>query len=93
MWRRSRTVATRLVASGQGDYFLYSLYAGEDQLKKTGQTARFESLPKFVDEENFYITISKKSAFVPYLSVINQQLAKYKADGTISALIAQYRSK
>ena len=82
-----------LVASGKADYLLYSLYAGDDYLKKTGGASQFESLPKFVDEEFFYITISKKSPYVTYLNLLNQQLAKYKADGTITALINQYKNR
>ena len=82
-----------LVASGQADYLLYSLYAGDDYLKKTGGASQYESLPKFVNEENFFITISKKSPYVTYLPLLNQQLAKYKADGTIAALIAQYKNR
>lgn len=82
-----------LVSSGKADYLLYSLYAGDDYLKKTGAASQFESLPKFVDEEFFYITISKKSPYVTYLNLLNQQLAKYKADGTIAALIAQYTNR
>ncbi|HUR20029.1 MAG TPA: transporter substrate-binding domain-containing protein [Vicinamibacterales bacterium] len=82
-----------LIASGQADYFLYALYAGDDFLKKNGQASKFETLPKFVADENFYITISKKSPFVIYLDDINKAIAKYKADGTIAALIAQYKNK
>lgn len=82
-----------MVASGQADYLLYSLYAGDDYLKKTASAPQFESLPTFVNEENFYITISKKSPYVTYLPLLNQQLAKYKADGTVAALIAQYKSR
>jgi polar amino acid transport system substrate-binding protein len=82
-----------LVAGGQADYMLYSLYAGDDYLKKTGSASRFESLPTFVNEENFYITISKKSPYVSYLNLLNQQIAKYKADGTIATLIAQYKNR
>ena len=82
-----------MVASGQGDYLLYSLYAGDDYLKKTGGASQFESLPKFVNEENFYVTISKKSAYVTYLPLLNEKIAKYKADGTIAALIAQYKNR
>jgi len=87
------TQAFDMVANGQGDYLLYSLYAGDDFLKKAGSTSRYESLPKFVNEENFYITISKKSPYVSYLKLLNQQLAKYKADGTIAALITQYKNR
>lgn len=85
--------AFQLLASGQGDYFLYSLYAGDDYLKKTNAAPQFESLPAFVSEENFYITISKNSPFVGYLARINQEIAKYRADGTINALITQYTNK
>ncbi len=87
------TDAYNLVASGQGDYFLYSLYAGDDFLKKAGTASQFESLPTFVDEENFYVTISKKSPYVSYLNLLNQEIAKYKADGTIDRLIAQYKNR
>jgi polar amino acid transport system substrate-binding protein len=87
------TEAYDLVARGEGDYFLYSLYAGDDFLKKAGRASQFESLPKFVDEEFFYITISKKSPYVSYLNLLNQEIAKYKADGTIATLIAQYKNR
>ena len=85
--------AFNLLASGQGDYFLYSLYAGDDFLKKAGSTAQFESLPTFVDEENFYVTISKQSPYVSYLRLLNQEIAKYKGDGTIAQLIADYKNR
>jgi polar amino acid transport system substrate-binding protein len=82
-----------LVTAGQGDYLLYSLYSGNDYLKKSGLTSRFESLPKFVAEENFYITISKKSRYVTYIPLINQEIAKNKANGTVAALITQYANQ
>jgi polar amino acid transport system substrate-binding protein len=92
---RVNTVADAFdrIANGAGDYFLYSLYAADDYLKKSGAASRFESLPMFVNEENFYITISKNSPFVPLLPDINKAIARYKADGTIAALIAQYTSR
>lgn len=85
--------AFALLSSGQADYFLYSLYAGDDYLKKTGTAAQFQSLSTFVTEEPFYFTISKQSPFTAYLAQINQAIAKYKADGTIDALIAEYRKR
>jgi polar amino acid transport system substrate-binding protein len=93
--RRATTAdeAFDLIAAGQGDYLLYSLYAGNDYLKKSGTTSQFESLPKFVAEENFYITISKKSRYVTYVSLINQEIAKNKANGTVAALIAQFANQ
>jgi len=87
------TEAFNLIASGQGDYFLYSLYAGDDFLKKAGTASQFESLPTFVDEERFYVTISKQSPYVSYLRLLNQEIAKYQADGTIASLIADYKNR
>jgi polar amino acid transport system substrate-binding protein len=93
--RRVTTAAEAfgLVASGQAEYLLYSLYAGNDQLKRTGTASQFESLPRFVIEENFYITISRKSRYVTYLTLINQEIAKNKANGTVTALIAEYANR
>jgi polar amino acid transport system substrate-binding protein len=85
--------AFALVSSGRADYMLYSLYAGNDQLKRAGTTSRFESLPRFVVEENFYITISKRSPYVTYLPLINQEIAKNKANGMVSLLIAKFANK
>src|SRR5262245_27618483 len=82
-----------LVASGQADYLLYSLYSGNDYLKKSGTASQFERLPRFIAEENFYITISKKSPYVSYILLINQAIAKYRADGTVAALIAEFANK
>lgn len=87
----SAAQAFDLVASGQADYLLYALYSGDDYLKQAGATAAFESLPTFVNEENFYITISRASRFARYMPEINAAIARYKADGTIAALIAQYK--
>jgi polar amino acid transport system substrate-binding protein len=79
-----------LVAAGGGDYLLYSLYAGNDYLKKAGTASQFDHLPKFVAEENFYITISKKSRYVTYIALLNQEIAKNKANGTVDSLILQF---
>ena len=82
--------AFALVGSGQADYLIYALYAGNDLFKRTSLGSQFESLPRFVAEENFYFTISKKSRYASYIPLINREIAKYKADGTISALMAEY---
>lgn len=83
--------AFELVRTGQADYLLYSLYSGDAYLDATGAAAQFESLPTFVNEEPFYITISRASPFASYLPQINDAIARYTADGTIAALIAQYK--
>jgi polar amino acid transport system substrate-binding protein len=82
--------ALDMLKNGTADYFLYSLYAGNVQLKDTNQMDAFVSLQKPVANEDFYITISKKSPFVKYMPQINALIEKYKADGTIDALVAQY---
>lgn len=80
-----------LVASGQADYFIYSFYAGNKEIAED-EIKDMVSLPKYVIEESFYITISKKSSYAKYLPEINKQIQKYKADGTINALIEQYKT-
>jgi polar amino acid transport system substrate-binding protein len=85
--------ALDMIASGKADYFIYSLYAGDVMLKDTNQVDKFEHLPTQVAEEQFYITISKKSPLVKYMPQINAEIQKYKADGTIDALVAQYKSQ
>jgi polar amino acid transport system substrate-binding protein len=82
--------ALAMVLKGDADYFIYSLYAGNVQLNNTNQADKFEHIEKPVANENFYITISKKSPLVSYMPQINEAIAKYKADGTIEALVAQY---
>jgi polar amino acid transport system substrate-binding protein len=82
-----------MVAHGTADYFIYSLYAGNVELKKEGAAAGFEALPKNVTEENFYITISKKSSFVKYMPQINALIEKYRADGTIDRILKEYKGK
>jgi polar amino acid transport system substrate-binding protein len=87
------TQAFALIATGQADYFIYSLYAGNDHLKKSGGASQFQSLPRFVAEEPFYITISKASPFADFLPQVNEAIAKYIADGTVAALIAQHTNR
>lgn len=83
--------ALDMVKNGQADYFIYSLYAGTVMLGKTNQADQFESLPTQVAAEHFYITISKKSPYVKYMPQINAAIQKYRADGTIDALVEQYK--
>ncbi len=80
-----------MLERGEADYFVYSLFAGEAYMRTAGGEPMFEALPNYVDEPNFYITISKKSPFVKYMPKINELIAKYKADGTIDALVAEYK--
>jgi len=79
-----------LLAKHQVDYFINSLYAGNLEIKKNALTG-IASLPVFVSEQNFYITISKQSPFAQYLPEVNRLIKKYKEDGTIDKLLAKYQ--
>ncbi len=81
------------VMSGKSDYFVYSLFAGNKEIKASQLQDKVVSLPQYVTQESFYITISKKSPFVKYMPQVNAGIAKYKADGTIDRLIADYQAK
>ncbi len=85
--------AFNLLISGKVDYFVHSLYAGEKLLAGKNMNAKIQIMPKPVAEENFYITISKKSPLVKYLPEINKLIGRYQADGTIANLLAKYRNE
>ncbi len=85
--------AFKMITSGEADYFVYSLFAGDKEIKRQQLEGKVEPLPRYVAEENFYVTISKQSPFVEYLPQLNVGIAKYKADGTIDRLIAEYKNK
>jgi polar amino acid transport system substrate-binding protein len=90
--RRVQTSAEAfdILANHQADYFVDSLYAGNLEIKKNARTG-IVSLPTFVSEQNFYITISKQSPFAQYLPEVNRLIKKYKEDGTIDKLVAKYQ--
>ncbi len=82
-----------MLSAGTADYFVYSLFAGEDYMKKQNMPGAYTALPTYVDEPNFYITVSKKSPYAKYLPQINERIAAYKADGTIAALVQKYKNQ
>jgi ABC-type amino acid transport substrate-binding protein len=88
---RVKTVdeALSAIKNNQADYFIYALYSGKKVLAEKKMTDQFEILPKYAAEENFYITISKKSPLVKYLPQINELIAKYRNDGTIDWMIEE----
>jgi polar amino acid transport system substrate-binding protein len=84
--------AFTLLIDGEADYFIYALYSGENALIAKKLTDQIVILPNYVSEENFYLTISKKSPLVKYLSQVNSLLEKYKADGTIGQIIEKEKN-
>lgn len=85
--------AFKALEEGTADYFLYAFYSGEKAISDKNLKEKVEIIPKNVAEEKFYMTISKKSDLVKYLPQINDLIEKYKADGTIDALILENKNK
>ncbi|MFA5358543.1 MAG: transporter substrate-binding domain-containing protein [Patescibacteria group bacterium] len=81
--------AVNSLEDGSADYFVYALYSAERMIAKNGLQDKIEILPKYVAEENFYVTISKVSPLAKYLPEINSLIKKYKADGTIDQMILE----
>lgn len=79
------------VESREADYFVYALFAGEREVPAQGRAGRIVNLPNYVAEENFYITISKKSPFANRIDDINRLLERYTSDGTIDRLMEKYK--
>lgn len=82
--------AFNLLKTEKADYFIYALYSAKKEIKNQGLTDVIEILPKYVGEENFYITISKKSPYLKYLPEINRLINQYKTEGTINNLLEKY---
>ncbi len=80
------------IESGQADYFIYSLYSGREELK-TAKREGFVALTRYVADEPFYLTISKKSPYLKYEADINRLIQKYLADGTVAKLITKYKAQ
>jgi len=85
--------AFKALEESTADYFLYAFYSGEKAISDKNSKDKVEIIPKNVAEEKFYITISKKSDLIKYLPQINDLIEKYKADGTIDALILENKNK
>jgi polar amino acid transport system substrate-binding protein len=85
--------AFELIITGEADYFVYALYAGEEAMKNDPVLAeQIEILPKNIAEPDFYITISKESRLIGYLSQINQILQRFIDNGTVNELIQKYKN-
>lgn len=83
--------AFKMLEENQADYFLYSLYAGQGDIKSLAYEGTIEALPEYAATEIFYIAISKKSPFADRMPEVNRLLKKYKEDGTINALVKKYQ--
>ncbi|MFA5076029.1 MAG: transporter substrate-binding domain-containing protein [Patescibacteria group bacterium] len=81
------------VLAGQADYFVYALYSGQKAIADNNYSEQIEILPKYVAQENFYITISKKSPYNKYLPQVNELIKQYQKDGTIIKLIKKYQDQ
>jgi len=92
-WVATSKEALDMVESGKADYFIYSLYSGHEELKTEKREADFVELPHEVAAEPFYMAFSKKSAFAKYVPQVNELMAKYKADGTVDKMIADYKKQ
>ena len=82
-----------MVIDKKADYFVYSLFAGEREIANRDLKDKIAIQPKYVVEENFYVTFSKQSPFASYQDEVNKLIEKYKSDGTIDRLIAEYKTK
>jgi polar amino acid transport system substrate-binding protein len=79
--------AFSLLKEEKGDYFIYSLYAGEKVIKMSNLSGFEKS--EVVSSQPFYIGVPKNSPSAKYMSAINSSLKKMISDGRIDQLIAE----
>lgn len=75
---------------GRADYYPFSLYAGQIQVRQLGFEGKIENMPEVISTEGTYIAVSRKSHLVKYLPQIEAAIARLRADGTIDRLVKKY---
>lgn len=89
-WVNSPAQSLGKLELGRADYYPFSLYGGQIQLRQYGFEGRIEHLPEVLSTEGTYIAISRKSPLVKHLPQIEASIARMKSDGTIDKLVKKY---
>jgi len=76
--------------AGHADYYPFSLYGGEIQLRRFGYLDKVVRLPGVVATEGVYIAIARKSPLIRYLPQLEQAVRQRRADGTVERLLRTY---
>jgi polar amino acid transport system substrate-binding protein len=76
--------------AGHADYYPFSLYAGEIQLRRFGYQDKVVHLPGVISTEGVYIAIARKSPLIRYLPQLEQAVRQRRADGTVERLLRAY---
>lgn len=89
-WVNSPAQSFGKLELGRADYYPFSLYGGQIQVRQFGFEGRIEHLPEVLSTEGTYIAISRKSRFIKYLPQIEASISRMRADGTIDRLVKKY---
>jgi polar amino acid transport system substrate-binding protein len=75
---------------GRADYYPFSLYGGQIQVRQLGFEDKITYLPNVLSTEGTYIAISRKSQLIKHLPQIEAIIARLRADGTVDRLVKKY---
>jgi polar amino acid transport system substrate-binding protein len=89
-WVSSPAQSLGKLELGRVDYYPFSLYGGQIQVRQLGFEGKIEHLPVVLSTEGTYIAISRRSRFIKYLPQIEASIARFRADGTIDRLVKKY---
>ncbi len=89
-WVNSPAQSLGKLELGRADYYPFSLYGGQIQLRQYGFDGKIEHIPDVLSTEGTYIAISRKSRLVGYMPQIEASIARLRADGTIERLVKKY---
>lgn len=76
--------------AGHADYFPFSQYGGEIQVRRFGYQDKVVRLPGAIGTEGVYIAIARKSPLIRYLPQLEQAVRQRRADGTVERLLRTY---
>ncbi len=89
-WVSSPAQSLGKLELGRADYYPFSLYSGQIQVRQFGFEGKIEHLPEVLSTEGTYIAISRKSHLIKYMPQIEASIARLRADGTIDRLAKKY---
>ncbi|GAB2842440.1 transporter substrate-binding domain-containing protein [Pseudoduganella ginsengisoli] len=86
----SALLNVKKLEAGHADYYPFSLYGGEIQLRRFGYQGQVVSLPGVISTEGVYIAIARTSPLMRYLPQLEQAVRQRRADGTVERLLRAY---
>lgn len=89
-WVNTPEQNLKKLTQGWADFYPFSLYGGQIQVRQLGYEGRVVALPRPISTEGVHLALAKKSPLLKYLPQLEAAIRKRRADGTVERLLAKY---